>query len=118
MLRDKFSAPAASPQDPPSPATTSAPLSTQMRQSSIDNELPPHTGLLREEVLVLRDLLCYVDFIDDTTTLEPPQVGVPLPNSRMKDLLLVGLDIDTFQGYEQLTPDPQLHIGISLLDTR
>lgn len=81
-------------------------------------QVPPHTGLLREEVLVLRDLLGYVDFTDETTTLEPPQVGVPLPNSRMKDLLLVGLDVDTFQGYEQLVPDQQLHIGISLLDTR
>lgn len=79
---------------------------------------PPHTGLLREEVLVFRDLLGYIGLIDETTTLEPPKVGVPLPHSRMKDVLLVGLDIDTFQGYEQLIPDQQLHIGISLLDTR
>lgn len=79
---------------------------------------PSHKGLLREEVLVLRDLLGYVDFVDETTTLAPPLVGVHLSNSPMKDVLLVGLDIDTFQGYEQITPDQQLHVGISLLDTR
>ncbi|KAF6787078.1 qde-2-interacting protein [Colletotrichum musicola] len=36
----------------------------------------------------------------------------------MRDFLFVGLDVDTFQGYEQLLPDQQLHIGLSTLDTR
>lgn len=36
----------------------------------------------------------------------------------MKDVLLVGFDADTFQGYEQLIQDHQIHIGISILDTR
>ena len=36
----------------------------------------------------------------------------------MKDVLFVGLDIDSFQGYEVLIPDQQLHIGVSITDTR
>ncbi|KAM0333976.1 hypothetical protein ACHAQA_000994 [Verticillium albo-atrum] len=36
----------------------------------------------------------------------------------MKDVVFVGLDIDTFQGYETLRPDQQLHVGLSTLDAR
>ena len=47
-----------------------------------------------------------------------PKLGTRLPGSSMKDVLFVGLDIDTCQGYEVLIPDQQLHIGVSILDTR
>lgn len=36
----------------------------------------------------------------------------------MKDVLLIGIDVDTYHGYEHLSIDPQLHISVSILDTR
>ncbi|KAI1116112.1 hypothetical protein F5Y14DRAFT_86350 [Nemania sp. NC0429] len=41
-----------------------------------------------------------------------------MPGSSMIDVLLIGIDVDTYQGYEHLPNDPQLHIGIAILDTR
>lgn len=35
----------------------------------------------------------------------------------MQDVLLVGLGIGTLQDYEELIPDKQLHVGVSILDT-
>lgn len=31
---------------------------------------------------------------------------------------LIGIDVDTYQGYEHLPADLQRHIGVSILDTR
>ncbi|KAK1997929.1 hypothetical protein LX36DRAFT_543789, partial [Colletotrichum falcatum] len=78
---------------------------------------PPHMGLLREETLVVRQLLRYRD-IEIAPTFQSPRLGNKLQRSSMRDVLFVGLDIDTFQGYERLIPDQQLHIGVSVLDTR
>jgi len=36
----------------------------------------------------------------------------------MTDVLLIGIDVDTYQGYEHLPAEPQLQIGVSVLDTR
>ncbi|KAK2036842.1 hypothetical protein LZ31DRAFT_439492, partial [Colletotrichum somersetense] len=76
-----------------------------------------HKGLLRDETLVLRQLLGYSD-IDSASTFRSPSLGNKLQLSPFQDVLVVGLDIDTFQGYEQLIKDQQLHVGVSVLDTR
>ncbi|KAK2056362.1 hypothetical protein LY76DRAFT_463114, partial [Colletotrichum caudatum] len=78
---------------------------------------PPHMGLLRDETLALRQLLGYSN-LDSASTSRLPNLGNKLRQSSIRDFLFVGLDIDTFQGYEQLIKDQQLHVGVSLLDTR
>lgn len=80
--------------------------------------MPSHTGILREETVALRKLLGYGRPTEASVRLGVPELGTSLPGSSMWDVLLVGLDIDTFQGYEELIPDQQLHIGVSILDTR
>lgn len=79
-----------------------------------DREAPVHAGLLREDVLALRTVLGYADSIDESTHLQAPEK----PDFAVQDMLLVGIDFDTNQGYDQIAPDPQLHVGISVLDTR
>ncbi|KZL82232.1 qde-2-interacting protein [Colletotrichum incanum] len=78
---------------------------------------PPQMGLLRDETLVLRQLLGYSD-AHSTPSFRPKGLGDKLQQSSLRDILFVGLDIDTFQGHEQLITDQRLHIGISILDTR
>ncbi|KAF9876749.1 hypothetical protein CkaCkLH20_05595 [Colletotrichum karsti] len=78
---------------------------------------PAHKGLLRDETLVLRHFLGYDD-IDSPSSLLPKGLGNKLQRSPLRDVLFVGLDIDTFQGYERLIADQQLHIGVSILDAR
>ncbi|KAI1463712.1 uncharacterized protein F4812DRAFT_446079 [Daldinia caldariorum] len=82
---------------------------------------------LREENLVIRQLFgySYSDTGQDTGQISSlssahgaRDLGATLPNSSMKDVLLVGIDVDTYQGYEHLPIDPQLHIGVCILDTR
>ncbi|KAK1596140.1 uncharacterized protein LY79DRAFT_479318, partial [Colletotrichum navitas] len=77
-----------------------------------------HTGLLRDETLVLRQLLGYSDVDSAAPSFQPESLGDRLQRSSMRDVLFVGLDIDTYQGYDQLIGDQQLHIGVSILDTR
>jgi DNA polymerase III epsilon subunit-like protein len=36
----------------------------------------------------------------------------------MRDVLHVAIDVDTHQGYEEISPEPEYHIGLSILDTR
>ncbi|WDK11908.1 qde-2-interacting protein [Colletotrichum graminicola] len=79
---------------------------------------PPHTGLLRDETLVLRQLLGYSDVDSAAPSFRPKSLGNRLQQSSMRDVLIVGLHIDTYQGYDQLVADQQLHIGVSILDTR
>lgn len=81
-------------------------------------EKPSHMGILREETVALRQLLGYGRSTEASLRLDVPELGTNLPGSSMRDVLLVGLDVDTFQGYEELIPDQQLHVGISILDTR
>ncbi|MBE3049787.1 hypothetical protein IMZ48_46280 [Candidatus Bathyarchaeota archaeon] len=84
----------------------------------ISGPLPAHTGILREETVALRQLLGYGRPTEASLRLSVPEIGTRLPGSSMKDVLFVGLDIDTFQGYEVIIPDQQMHVGISILDTR
>ncbi|KAM0328488.1 hypothetical protein ACHAQA_004895 [Verticillium albo-atrum] len=81
-------------------------------------ELPAHTGLLREEVLALRSVLGYTDFAGPYATLQSPGFGTKLPDSSMKDVLLVAVDVDSNNRTEEACPDQQLHIGVSLFDPR
>ncbi|KAI0813580.1 hypothetical protein GGR55DRAFT_537996 [Xylaria sp. FL0064] len=71
---------------------------------------------LREEILVIRQLFGYSDACHSAS--EASSLGTRLPNSSMKDVLFISIDVDTYQGYEHLATDPQLHIGVSILDTR
>ena len=69
---------------------------------------------------MLRELLGY----DGLCEAPPPSLafhaylGSNLPNSALKDVLFIAVDIDTFQGYESIIPGQQFHIGVSILDTR
>lgn len=81
-------------------------------------ETPAHKGILREETVALRQLLGYGRSTKASLRLNVPELGTNLPGSSMRNVLLVGLDVDTFQGYDELIPDQQLHVGISILDTR
>lgn len=76
----------------------------------------PHTGILREENCVLRQIFGYGD---KTTTLDPlPRTGSPLPGTSIKDVLLVAVDVDTGGGYEVIGPNQSFHVGVSTFDTR
>ncbi|KAI1748652.1 hypothetical protein F4782DRAFT_516280 [Xylaria castorea] len=73
---------------------------------------------LRDEILAIRQLFGYSDTCQLSSAHGASNLGATLPNSSMKDVLLIGIDVDTYQGYEHLPTDPQLHIGVSILDTR
>lgn len=75
----------------------------------------PHTGILREENLVLREIFGY-GVESDTPPL--PQACSSLPYSSIKDLLLVAVDVDTGGKYEEISPGQSFHIGVSIFDTR
>ncbi|KAL6814551.1 hypothetical protein J3E69DRAFT_347499 [Trichoderma sp. SZMC 28015] len=77
-----------------------------------------HTGILREENIALRQILGYRL---ETLTSSPyrlPSIGQRLPGSCIKDILLVGVDVDTGGGYEAISEEQSFHIGISIFDTR
>ncbi|KAK0389872.1 hypothetical protein NLU13_3445 [Sarocladium strictum] len=77
----------------------------------------PHTGILREENLVLRHIFGYSDQQIHTGPL--PRIELqPLPGSSIKDILIVSVDVDTGGGYEVISPDQSFHVGISIFDTR
>ncbi|EPE04659.1 qde-2-interacting protein [Ophiostoma piceae UAMH 11346] len=76
---------------------------------------------LRDETLVLRKLLGYSaasSLIPTIGTDYDDSDDLLLAGSLMWDVLFVGIDVDTTEGYEELIPDQQFHIGFSLLDTR
>jgi hypothetical protein len=80
---------------------------------------PPHKGLLREDLLVLRrifdlDLGQEILEQDRSTTLS---LGQNLPDSATKDILIVALDIEGV-GTGQLPEDGQFQIGLCIFDTR
>ncbi|KND87099.1 hypothetical protein TOPH_08280 [Tolypocladium ophioglossoides CBS 100239] len=79
---------------------------------------PPHTGILRDETLALRHILGYWDGTSASSEFSATQLGTKLPESLITDILFVSVDLDTFQGYEKIRDDQQLHIGISTFDTR
>ncbi|KAK0753315.1 hypothetical protein B0T18DRAFT_316816 [Schizothecium vesticola] len=74
----------------------------------------PHTGLLREENTILRRLFGYRDNV--TTDLMPDVLGVKLGKTTLSDARFLYIDIDSIQEKEGVVQ--QLHIGVSLLDTR
>ncbi|KAI3332993.1 hypothetical protein F4824DRAFT_473656 [Ustulina deusta] len=84
----------------------------------VERSTSPGAVPLRSEILVIRQLFGYSNQSQPPSTTGASGLGVTLSNSLMKDVLLVGIDVDTYQGYERLATDPQLHIGISILDTR
>ncbi|KAJ2995645.1 hypothetical protein NUW58_g1215 [Xylaria curta] len=73
---------------------------------------------LRDETLAIRRLFGYSGKCQLSSAHKAFNLGATLPNSSMKDVLLIGIDVDTYQGYKHLSTDPQLHIGVSILDTR
>lgn len=78
----------------------------------------PHTGILREENLALRYILGYLLETLRQNTYEIPTMAPYLQGTRMLDIMLVSVDVDTGGGYETISPGQSFHIGISVLDTR
>lgn len=77
----------------------------------------PHHGILREEVIAMRQIFGYTKYKDTTFTI--PDLAAFLPGSEVKDVLLVAIDVDVPQNYDKKQIDLQLlHIGVSILDTR
>ncbi|KAJ6789099.1 hypothetical protein PWT90_00401 [Aphanocladium album] len=77
-----------------------------------------HRGVLREENLALRQILGYTrESIDAAATLQVPQIGRFIPNTSIKDILIVAIDIDHIL-MQLPIQDQSHHIGVSLLDTR
>lgn len=75
-----------------------------------------HTGILREENLILRHIFGYGNQPIHTNPL--PRIGSPLPGSSINDILFVSVDVDTGGGYEVISPNQSFHVGISIFDTR
>lgn len=80
--------------------------------------LRSHTGILREENIVLRQLFGYSLHTLESSPYRPPQIGHCLPGATIKDILLVAIDVDTGGGYQTISSDQSFHIGVSILDTR
>jgi hypothetical protein len=78
---------------------------------------PSHTGILREETLVLGQIFGY-DGQPTARSPTLPPTGIPLPGSRIKDVLLVSVDVDPGGRYEVVSPDQSFHVGVSIFDTR
>lgn len=78
----------------------------------------PHTGILREENVALRQMLGYRLESVQNSPYNPPQIGQYLSGAPIKDVLLVSIDVDTGGGYETISPDQSFHIGVSVFDTR
>lgn len=77
-----------------------------------------HTGILREENLILRQILGYhLESVQQPNS-PLPVIGQYLPGTSIKDVLFVSIDVDTGGGYEDISPGQSFHIGISIFDTR
>ena len=77
-----------------------------------------HTGLLRDETLFLRKIFGYADTPKNGRDPSLPGSIPNLATSSISDLLLVAIDIDTMEGYDQIISNQHFHIGVSLFDTR
>lgn len=73
-----------------------------------------HTGILREENIVLRQVFGYGAGLDTT----PLRTVLQLPDSSVRDILLVSIDVDTGGGYEVISPGQSFHIGVSIFYMR
>ncbi|TPX11202.1 uncharacterized protein E0L32_001020 [Thyridium curvatum] len=62
----------------------------------------------RVENIILRELFGYTSVTNEADLSRTP----------LLDVLLVAVDIDTQQGYSEILPDHQFHIGVSTLDSR
>ncbi|KAK1248036.1 hypothetical protein MKX07_000924 [Trichoderma sp. CBMAI-0711] len=82
----------------------------------------PHTGILRDETLALRQMLGYRhEAVREPLVVHPKldiKILAHLPGSSIKDVLFVSIDVDTGGGYQVISPEQSFHIGISLFDTR
>src|SRR3569833_697425 len=100
---------------------TSQPMaSTKTQPTSIKEYEPIHTGLLRDETLFLREIFGYADICENGQNLSLSGSVLRLPTSSISDLLLVAIDIDMLdaEGYHQIRPNQQCHVGVSLFDPR
>ncbi|KAM0815802.1 putative Qde-2-interacting protein [Seiridium cardinale] len=79
---------------------------------------PMHAGLLRDETLFLRQIFGYADTREIGRNLSLRGSASKLPASSISDLLLVAIDIDTREGYDQIISNQQFHVGVSLFDSR
>ncbi len=85
-----------------------------MESITVSSAMPSHTGLLRDEILFLRQLLGYCDNeIELLNSSLLPHSSARLGN--MKNVRFLGIDIDALQEHERVIQ--QFHIGISVLDT-
>lgn len=73
-----------------------------------------HKGLLREDLLVLRHIF---DLNHGQQSLETLGLGHNLPDSGIKDLLVVGVDVEN-PDTAQLGKNGKYQIGLCILDTR
>ncbi|KAF5003357.1 hypothetical protein FDECE_10087 [Fusarium decemcellulare] len=78
---------------------------------------PPHTGVLLEDNIVLRQILGYRLETVETSLYNLPQIGHCLPGTFIRDVLLVSIDVDA-KDYEAISADHDFRIGVSILDTR
>jgi hypothetical protein len=79
-------------------------------ESNETSAMPPHTGLLRDETLVLRWLFGF----QDSNSL-PSGVQQPLIPSKDPDSIrFLSIDIDSLQEHDTIIQN--LHVGISVLD--
>jgi DNA polymerase III epsilon subunit-like protein len=79
-----------------------------------NTSLPSHTGLLREDLLALRHILG----LSTDEACKGVCTELSLPNSSKKDLLLIGVDVETMGRTDEVISGQDFHIGISVLDTR
>jgi hypothetical protein len=75
-------------------------------------------GIFREENAALRYLFGYAGDDLERPIPEPILHCPVLETSTIRDVLFVSVDVDTFQGYENISEDKKYHIGITTLDTR
>ncbi|KAI0206479.1 hypothetical protein F4808DRAFT_469593 [Astrocystis sublimbata] len=92
-----------------------------VKHASDPKEPSTSTGLPTSEIAAIRQLFGYANAV-------PPQYsasgagfvlpGATLPGSLMKDVLVIGIHVDTFDRSRRLTADSTFLIGASILDTR
>lgn len=91
------------------PQSTSLPISSQPRKA--------HKGLLRVDLLVLRHIFSLNHGLHALDQDYLKILGLNLPDSDMKDLLIVSLDVKN-PNISQIAKNGHFQIGISVLDTR
>lgn len=74
--------------------------------------MAPHTGLLRDETLVLRWLFGYQDGVSLPSGVQQPQSPGKNPNGAR----FLSIDIDSLQEHDGVIQ--HLHVGISILDSK